>query len=221
MDADRPYARLVEAQRLRDSTSKDAPSGTETPAEPTVDEAPVSPEDAAKHEVPLGRRTSSVASVTSEILKRKQGEQAAEQGREYGMIYLFRRMGRINRSEWRSYAFGGLFALCVGAVYPAFGIVYGMCSASVALSLTNGRLAGHTISGFSQPNPADVRKAGDRNALWFFIIAILSTIAIAGQNYNFAHAAAVLTGRIRALSFKAMLRQDSKSDAISMARRTS
>lgn len=55
-----------------------------------------------------------------------------------------------------------------------------------------------------------MRIAGDRNALWFFIIAVLSTFAIAGQNYNFAHAAATLTSRLRRLSFAAILRQDSK-----------
>jgi len=44
----------------------------------------------------------------------------------------------------------------------------------------------------------------------FFIIAVLSTIAIGLQNFLFADAAAALTFRLRALSFTAMLRQDSK-----------
>ena len=44
-----------------------------------------------------------------------------------------------------------------------------------------------------------------------FLIAILSTVAIGFQNYLFAGAAATLTARLRSLSFKAMLRQDSKT----------
>jgi ATP-binding cassette subfamily B (MDR/TAP) protein 1 len=44
-----------------------------------------------------------------------------------------------------------------------------------------------------------------------FVIAILSTVAIGFQNYLFANAAANLTARLRSLSFKAMLRQDSKT----------
>jgi ATP-binding cassette subfamily B (MDR/TAP) protein 1 len=44
-----------------------------------------------------------------------------------------------------------------------------------------------------------------------FVIAILSTAAIAFQNYLFEGAAATLTARLRSLSFKAMLRQDSKT----------
>jgi ATP-binding cassette, subfamily B (MDR/TAP), member 1 len=78
-------------------------------------------------------------------------------------------------------------------VYPAFGLVFAK-----------------GIEGFSYKEAADKRRAGDRNALWFFIIAIISTVAIAFQNYLFAKTAAVLTARLRRLTFKAILRQDSK-----------
>lgn len=44
----------------------------------------------------------------------------------------------------------------------------------------------------------------------FFIIAIISTMAIGMQNYLFASAAATLTAKLRSLSFRAMLRQDSQ-----------
>lgn len=49
-----------------------------------------------------------------------------------------------------------------------------------------------------------------RQHLRLFLIAICSTIAIAQQNYYFSRAAATLTHKLRSLSFKAMLRQDSK-----------
>ena len=78
-----------------------------------------------------------------------------------------------------------------GAVYPAFGVVFAK-----------------GIEGFSKVNPAERRYDGDRNALWLFIIAILSTLAIGFQNYLFGYAASTLTSRLRMLSFKAVLRQD-------------
>lgn len=56
-----------------------------------------------------------------------------------------------------------------------------------------------------------LRMKGDRNALWFFIIAILSMICIGIQNYSFAAAAANLTHKLRVLTFRAILRQDSRS----------
>lgn len=41
-----------------------------------------------------------------------------------------------------------------------------------------------------------------------FIIAIISTFAIAAQNYLFAYCAAALTAKLRMFSFRAILRQD-------------
>lgn len=49
---------------------------------------------------------------------------------------------------------------------------------------------------------------GDRNALYFFIIAIVSTITIGVQNYMFGASAASLTGKLRSIGFRAILRQD-------------
>lgn len=78
-----------------------------------------------------------------------------------------------------------------GAVYPSFGIVWA-----------------NAVNSFSLTDPAARRHAGDRNALWMFIISILSAITIGCQNYFFAASAASLTGKLRSLSFRAILRQD-------------
>lgn len=51
-----------------------------------------------------------------------------------------------------------------------------------------------------------------------FIIAIISTFSIGWQNYLFAASAATLTARLRSLSFKAILRQDSKHTSFFMLR---
>jgi hypothetical protein len=44
----------------------------------------------------------------------------------------------------------------------------------------------------------------------FFIIAIVSSFSIGIQNFFFASSAVRLTSKLRALSFRAILRQDSK-----------
>ena len=46
--------------------------------------------------------------------------------------------------------------------------------------------------------------------LRFFLIAVLSTVSIGMQNYSFSSAAAMLTSKLRMLSFRAILRQDSE-----------
>ena len=78
-------------------------------------------------------------------------------------------------------------------VYPAYGIVFAK-----------------GLNGFSDLDPHKRRHDGDRAALWLFIIAIISACLIGVQYYMFASAAATLTAKIRSLSFRAILRQDSE-----------
>ncbi|KAF6764137.1 multidrug resistance protein 1 [Ephemerocybe angulata] len=145
----------------------------------------------ARDEVPLGRRNTG-RSLASEIIEQKR--LAAGEEKEAGdlsIFTLFKRMAVLVPDQWRNYAFAGFFACITGMVFPAFGVVYAK-----------------GIQGFSLETDAEKRHAGDRNALWFFIIAILSTIAVGLQNYYFAAAATELTARLRSLSFRAVLRQD-------------
>ena len=81
------------------------------------------------------------------------------------------------------------------------------------------------LAGFSESTPKERRHDGDRSALWLvivclckfqlirsfrsFIIAVLAMISIGIQNYLFASSAASLTSKLRSLSFRAILRQDS------------
>jgi ATP-binding cassette, subfamily B (MDR/TAP), member 1 len=85
-----------------------------------------------------------------------------------------------------------------GLVFPAFGVVYAK-----------------GIDAFSSLDPRVRRHQGDRVALWFFIISIISTFSIGMQNFLFASSAAMLTSKLRSLSFKAILRQDSKLNTFS------
>lgn len=83
-------------------------------------------------------------------------------------------------------------AIVTGLIYPAFGIVYGIA-----------------IQSFQLQDRHSLRRAGDRSALWFFLIAVASTVAIALQNFCLARGAAMLVRKLRSQSFRAILRQDS------------
>jgi len=179
-----PYARLVAAQKLKESHVEE--DETESSTAGGADDM----EMAAREEIPLGRRDTSTRSLASEIVERNR-RQDRDQKKHYGMFYLFKRIGSLNPSGYRAYFIGTCAAICTGMVYPAFGVIY-------ALSL----------DGFSLQDPHARRHAGDRNALWFFLIAVLSALAIAIQNWMFNHAAAQLSAVLRGRSFKAILSQD-------------
>ncbi|KAF8798991.1 multidrug resistance protein 1 [Phlegmacium glaucopus] len=183
------YARLVQAQKLREGQEK---SAKVDPDDVSV-ESEHDTEKAAYEEIPLHRKNTG-RSLASEILEKRKAMEAPGQDKheeDLALFHLFRRMAPLVRDQWRNYFLGAIFACTTGMVYPAFGVVY-----------ANG------ITGFSLSDHHARRVAGDRNALWFFIIAILAAVSIGTQNYLFAYAASVLTARLRALSFKAILRQD-------------
>lgn len=190
-----PYSKLIAAQKLREAQDSHAPIPTES----------------IQESAPLKRQISGT-SVGRSIEKGKEGSIDLDKeenatliphgDKEYSITYLFRRMGRINKENWQLYLFGTLGAIAVGCVYPAFGIVYARAVSTFVLS-PNDPGARH-----------ELRVQGNQNALWFFIIALLSTVAMAVQTFFFARSAALLTSKLRFLSFKAILRQDSKSSSI-------
>ncbi|KAH9941048.1 multidrug resistance protein 1 [Amylocystis lapponica] len=187
-DENGPYARLVQAQRLRDSRERHAGEDADSDTAASVEE----PEDydkAAAEEVPLSRAKSG-RSLASEILEKRNAEKSDEH-KQYGILTLLHRFYVINRDDWPKYLPGFIAAFCNGATYPAFGIVYAK-----------------GINAFSDTSNTQRRHDGDRVALWFFIIALLSAAAIGFQNYFFASTAANLTSKVRAMSFRAILRQD-------------
>ncbi|KAH6917878.1 multidrug resistance protein 1 [Coprinopsis sp. MPI-PUGE-AT-0042] len=173
------YSQLVAAQRLREAKEAQATEGN-------ADDI----EKLARDEVPLGRSNTG-RSLASEIIQEKQKKKAETEESDYNMIYLFKRMGLLIPEQYWRYVVGSAFACLTGMVFPAFGVVYAS-----------------GIEGFSRFTDAEKRHDGDRNALWFFIIALISTGCVGFQNYFFAAAAASLTARLRSLTFKAILRQD-------------
>ncbi|VDB87190.1 unnamed protein product [Peniophora sp. CBMAI 1063] len=186
-----PYARLVQAQRLREVKEAEAVEvgEDESSVEAEAVDGEKDYEKAAQDEIPLGRQNSK-QSLASEIIKQRQAAGSRSE-KNYSLYYLFKRMGKINSHRWRQYLLGAFFAICTGAVYPAFGIVFSQA-----------------INAFGLTDPNERRHQGDLNSLWFFIISIISAFTIGFQNYFFASSAASLTERLRSLSFRAVLRQD-------------
>jgi ATP-binding cassette subfamily B (MDR/TAP) protein 1 len=181
------YSKLVAAQKLRE-------------AQEGGDIGPSHPQDPL---IPLQRQTSGVSignvseKLSVDIAKEEQATLVPAPPKAYSMAYLFRRMGRIGRSNWLLYVYGGLGAVAVGCVYPAFGIVYARAVTTFQI-VPDDPQARH-----------ELRQQGNRNALWFFVIALLSTLAMAVQTFFLARSAAILTSTLRFLSFKSILRQDS------------
>ncbi|OBZ71083.1 Leptomycin B resistance protein pmd1 [Grifola frondosa] len=183
------YARLVQAQRLRDAREKRVVHDSDSDTAASNEDEAEDIEKAVAEEIPLARAKSG-RSLASEILEQRRKGQDGKKV-TYGFSYLMKRMGIINRDVWRQYMFGVIAAICNGCTYPAFGVVFAK-----------------GITGFSDLTNQARRHDGDRNSLWLFIIAILSMIAIGLQNYLFASSAAELTAKLRSLSFRAILRQD-------------
>ncbi|KAG2345376.1 P-loop containing nucleoside triphosphate hydrolase protein [Suillus weaverae] len=182
-DENGAYSRLVTAQSLREVQEDDGLDAVISSDEADVEKP--RPEE-------LLERKSTIHSIGSDVvsqLKEKVGHQAPED--DYGLFYLMRRIAILHREGLHRYLIGSLFAICNGAAYPASGIIFG-----------------DAISGFSATTNSDRRYQGDRNALWFFILAILCALCMGFQNYFFASTAAVLTAKLRSKSFKAILRQD-------------
>ncbi|KAI6041411.1 P-loop containing nucleoside triphosphate hydrolase protein [Pisolithus marmoratus] len=181
-----PYARLVQAQKLREAKEM------QPEADITVVSNAGEKEKVIENEVPLGRRDTH-RSATSDLARRKHEERAEAEIDEnsYTLLYLFRRIGSLNPDGYRLYVIGAIAAMATGMVYPAISIIYGKA-----------------ISGFSQPDASARRHEGDMNALWFFIVAIASSVVISIETYAFNLAASELITKLRTLSFSAILRQD-------------
>ncbi|KZP29744.1 P-loop containing nucleoside triphosphate hydrolase protein [Athelia psychrophila] len=187
------YSKLVEAQKLHEQkeaqTAEDA--GNKMAEEGKVE---VPAED-----IKIGLEPKSMTQpLASEIVKKrgKLGSGNVEAGSRWadedmGLWRLFRRLAEVNQAGWKNYALGFVAACLTGMVYPAFSAVYAT-----------------GISSFSQLDPHTRQYESDRVALWFFIIALGSTLTIGVQNFLFAAAAAELSAKLRALSFRAILRQD-------------
>jgi len=113
-----PYTCLVVAQRLREArevTDADKVIG-QSSGKAAEDHTDV--EKPALEENPLGR-SNTHRSLASEILEQRKVQGSAKREKEYSTFYLFKRMGRINKGEWKSYLLG---CICYIGQYSLLGI---------------------------------------------------------------------------------------------------
>lgn len=98
-----PYSSLVQSQKLREVREISVDDESSNPEEPE------DMEKLAREEIPLGRKNTG-QSLASEILEQRRKDQGEKEDSDHSLSYLFMRMGKINRSEWKHYLFGGIAA---------------------------------------------------------------------------------------------------------------
>jgi ATP-binding cassette subfamily B (MDR/TAP) protein 1 len=108
-----PYARLVQAQKLRENQDQEtAATDDSSVTESGEPDEPTDIEKAARDEIPLGRRDTSTRSLASEILEQRQKEHIETTKKDYSLLYLFKRIGSLNPEGYKRYAIGTFFAIC-------------------------------------------------------------------------------------------------------------
>jgi ATP-binding cassette subfamily B (MDR/TAP) protein 1 len=107
---DSPYTRLVTAQRLREASEGVDVDDVIGQSSRNAVEGHIDVQKAAPQEVSLGR-INTHRSLAGEIIEQGKAQGTAKREKEHSMFYLFKRMGKINQGEWKSYLFGCLFSI--------------------------------------------------------------------------------------------------------------
>lgn len=106
LTADGAYAKLVQAQKLRERTEE-----TDMDSDTAGDSEPEDMEKQAREEVPLGRKNTG-HSLASELIEKKLQSKAEKSDDDLNMYTLFYRMALLNREGWRRYIIGIIAAIC-------------------------------------------------------------------------------------------------------------
>lgn len=221
------YAQLVDAQKIRakvatevheenfaeqeegnNGQAKFVPSNAKVDAPlATSDTEKAALREDAKAEMPAGLEKSatrqSVASAILQQRERERAEQDKENEKIPSIFYLLYRLAKINRDHVLGLYLPGVVAsICSGAAYPCFSILFGHALQNFSLC--------SAIGGGPCPEPTKsiMLHGADRWALYFFVIAILCTLAISIQTYTLMKASSVLMERMRRMSLFAYLRAD-------------
>ncbi|KAK0548355.1 hypothetical protein OC845_003627 [Tilletia horrida] len=192
------YSTLVSAQRIQASTETQVVYDEE-------DEVYIAAAKERVRRASMTSRASSRMSLSSLILGKQREEEEANgtKVKRPGVGYLFYRLVKINREfVWTLYVPGIVCAFACGAVYPAFAVLFGRALENFSkCSQPHGQPC-------PEPNRGDMRHNANLNALWFFIISILATLAVTVQTHNLIAASSILSERLRKMLYKAYLRAD-------------
>ncbi|XP_038611568.1 phosphatidylcholine translocator ABCB4-like isoform X1 [Tachyglossus aculeatus] len=103
----------------------------------------------------------------------------------------FLKVLKLNKQEWPYFVVGTLCSLVNGALQPAFSVIFS-----------------EMITVFGPGDEAVKRQKCDMFSVVFLVLGIISFFTFFLQGYTFGKAGEILTGRLRFLAFRAMLRQD-------------
>ncbi|TIC60621.1 P-loop containing nucleoside triphosphate hydrolase protein, partial [Wallemia mellicola] len=185
------YSTLVAAQSLAQAKSDEAAqtkSGTveKEEADEEIDQEDVIPID----------RVKSGRSITSQVLEKRREEKGEYKEKNYSFFQVIIELVKLNKDGRWMYALGAAAAFVSGSAYPIFSIMFGKTLQDISLSPDD-------------PNyHSQMRHNGDRDSLWFFVIAIGSAISTFIQALMMHSAGEKLTYVLRHKSFKKLLRSD-------------
>lgn len=207
------YANLVAAQQInRDNTRAALTEYGDTFSPPPQFYEFGAKEDSSSN--PMASRVSVLTnnddSAASQVLRMsglRHGKfDKDEKEKPLGMLYLMMRLARTGKDLLLPYFVPGMLcAILTGATYPSFAILFG-------LALTNyGKCqVASTQPGTPCPEPArsDMRSTANNQALYFFVIALISTVATVFQMALVQQGSAILMQRLRSRMFRAYMRAD-------------
>ncbi|KAM0786824.1 hypothetical protein ACM66B_002253 [Microbotryomycetes sp. NB124-2] len=208
---DGAYSKLVAAQKLRqdDAIEGEHSSSSSTVSGDAGDEDKVVPgeltheqaQKLAEQEKPQFenlQRTGTGRSAASEVLAQRMQEEEglAQKRRKLGLFRILGRLIDVNPDKRWEYVIVLVCSTLVGAVYPAFALIFAGAVTDLGRDPVTDRAA--------------LENGGNKWGLYSFIIAILASIFVGIQCYFAVHMAEVLSRSMRLNTFSATLRQDIK-----------
>ncbi|KAI6118155.1 P-loop containing nucleoside triphosphate hydrolase protein [Pisolithus sp. B1] len=119
------YARLVQAQKLRERQESQADSDV------AVVSSSADKEKTIEDEISLGRRLRSDVALP---MNEERGKAEVDDNLN-GLFYLFKRIGSLNPDGYRLYFLGTMVAMAAGVIFPVFAIIYGELGILLAVEM--------------------------------------------------------------------------------------
>ena len=195
------YASLVATQRIHTNETQNLISTTQPSVPPAIAPVPLQP---------VRSRASAVSleSTLTQVMK-MQGLKTGPmdpplKDKTRSVVWLLQRLARVGHDLIPPYFLPGILcAVATGAAYPCFSILFG-------LALDNYSQCPSGSAGTPCPEPIRdrMRHTANHHALYFFVIAILSTLATMVQISLIQQGSAILMQRLRSMMFRAYMRAD-------------
>lgn len=134
----------------------------------------------------------SVSSDIKEPIRRHGNETILDTtDKKYGFLRIIMRLGNLNKSDWLIYFIAFIACTGSGMCYPVLSIIFGSA-----------------IEVFQAENDSELRNDGNRQALFFTAVAIVSFFTFGISNWGCMHTAANLSYKLRMASFESLLLKD-------------